>query len=177
MTATTGTISNRIESVFGDKRVVRLDFVLGTYASNGVGLSPADVGLTTFDIVLIAPSGGYEYSYNSSTQKVLAFRQPTLTFSGVVSAPVTVSMSNITVTGPAAATGAALALTADSNAGIIGKASATTRTIPVGTFGIPVPTATMAPVFTGSATTQAKLAEATGTPTLSTATRILIIGT
>lgn len=169
----TATITNLKERVFGNKRVVRFDIALGTYAAGGISLVPGDVGLTQFELVMISPKSGYSYTYNASTQKVMSFRQPASTSTGVIVAPIVTTQGNITLTGPAG-TGVVLEISSDTASGNLMKNSATARDIPFPTFGIPLPTAVISPVFTGGTSTTAVLAQATGA--LSTATRCLAIG-
>lgn len=96
---------------------------LGVYATNGIAVTAAQVGLGVIDDLLIEPAGGYTFSYVKSTGKVIAY---TAGGSGVES---------VTVVGGQAA-GEALQITPDSNAGVLGKVAATTRTIPAATFGL-----------------------------------------
>jgi hypothetical protein len=169
------TITNLQENVFGDKRIAIFDIALGVYASGGLSLVPADVGLRKFDLVLISPTGGYSYTYNTSTSKVMALRSPAQTSTGVISGPITVAMSGVTLTGPHT-TGAILKLNSDTATGALSKTEATSRSIAPATFGIPVPTATISPVFVGGTSTTAVMPEVTGTPTLSATARVMVIG-
>jgi hypothetical protein len=169
------TITNLQENVFGDKRIAIFDIALGAYAAAGLSLVPADVGLRKFDLVLVSPAGGYSYTYNTSTSKIMAFRSPAQTSTGVISAPIVVTQGAVTLTGPAG-TGAIFQLTTDTATGIGSKTTATTRTVPDGGFGIPVPSAVISPVFVGGASTTAVLPEVTGTPSLTTTARVLVIG-
>jgi hypothetical protein len=169
------TITNRQENVFGDKRVVICDVALGVYAAAGANFTPAMIGMRKFDLVLVSPAGGYSYTWNSSTQKIMAFRAPAGTSTGVITAPISVTMGNITLTGPAG-TGAALFISNDTVSGTLGKEAATDRATADGGFGIPIPSAVIAPTFVGGTSTQAVMPEVTGTPTLSTTARVLVIG-
>jgi hypothetical protein len=170
----TATITNLKERVFGNKRVCTFDVAVGLYAAGGISLVASDIGLTQLELVLVSPNSGISYTYNTSTSKIMAFRQPSSTSTGVITAPITVTQGDVTITGPAAATTVLLEISTDSVTGTFMKEAATARRILAGTFGIPVPTASIAPVFTGGTSTTAVLVEATGT--LATATRCLAIG-
>lgn len=169
------TITNLQENVFGDKRITIFDIALGAYAADGISLTPAMVGMRSFDLVLVSPAAGYSYTYNTSTQKIMAFRSPADTSTGLVTAAITTAQGNVSVTGPNT-TGAILQLSTDTATGKLSKLEATSRSIPEATFGIPIPTATIAPLFTGGSVTTAVLSEVTGTPTLSSTARVLAIG-
>jgi hypothetical protein len=161
------TISNKIESVFGNKRIVRFDAVFTAFATGGASLTAADIGLERIELLLIAPNGGKEFTYNYSTSKVKAFQQPAYgTPTGTFSVPaITVTAGDVTVTGGAsAAVGSKLRLTTDTATGALAKAITGDLTIPQATFGIPVETAALAtgPVFTGVANAQAAMTEVTG---------------
>lgn len=169
------TITNLQENIFGDKRIAIFDIALGTYAAGGLSLVPADVGLRTFDLVLVSPAAGYSYTYDSTAKKIVAFRSPAQTSTGVITAPITVTQGDVTLTGPAG-TGAIMQLSTDTATGILSKLTATTRSIPPATFGIPVPTAVIAPTFVGGVATTVVLPEVTGTPSLTTTARVLVIG-
>lgn len=158
----TATISNLMEFGVGNKRMVRFDVDLGTYAVNGISVTPAMLGLSTIDFVIIAPSGGVEYTYNYSTQKVYALRSAGYTQgAGSIVAPITTAMGNVTVRG-GSTTGAALWLSTDTVTGALVKEAGGPRAIPPTTMGFPLPTATIAPVFTGTAATQVVIPQATG---------------
>lgn len=46
---------------------------LGTYATNGISVSAATVGLGTINSLVIDPAGGYTFEYVASTGKVKAY--------------------------------------------------------------------------------------------------------
>lgn len=122
---------------------------LGTYATNGIAITAAQVGLGVIQNLVIDPAGGYVFEYVASTGKVKAYRTATLTPAGTVA----VIEGDVTVLGGAA--GTAIGITADTNAGALTKAAATTRTIPRATLGFAATTAAL----TGTPTTAAALAE------------------
>lgn len=173
------TISNRIETDFGNKRIVEFDIALGAYTGGGTGVSvdPSFFGMRNVDIVIIEPgTDGYVYEYDYVNKSFKAYQAGGATFSVTVSAPaITVSQANITVTG-GAATGANLLLSTPTASGKIAKAAATNRTIPLVTFGIPLPSGVLAtaPTFS-AATAQANLTEV-DSATLSVAVHCLAIG-
>jgi len=126
---------------------------LGVYATNGIAVTPAQVGLGAIDSLVIDPAGGYVFEYVASTGKVKAYISAGVTPAGTVAVPV------VTVTGGQAA-GPALQITPDSVAGVLGKTSATTVAIPGATFGIGAQT------FTGTPVAAAGLAEVTNSTNL-----------
>lgn len=175
----TATISNRKETAFGSKRIVEFDVALGAYTGggNGVSVDPTAFGMRHVDIVLIEPgTDGYIYEYDYVNKTIKAYMAGGLTFSATVSAPaITVSGVGVAVTG-GAATGVNLLLTDKTTAAKIGKAAATNRTIPLGTFGVALASGVLAtsPTF-AAATAQASLAEL-DSATLSVAVHCFAIG-
>ena len=95
---------------------------LGTYATSGIAVTAAQCGLGTMDELIIDPAGGYVFEYVKSTGLVKAY---------VAGA----TLPDVIVTGGQAA-GPALQITPDTVAGVLGKTTATTVTIPGATFGL-----------------------------------------
>lgn len=129
---------------------------LGVYATGGVAVLPTQVGLGSYIGAPVFSAPGYTFSFVAATNKVLAYRTP------AVAGTVAVTEGDVTILGGAA--GTALGITADSNAGALTKAAASTRTIPRATLGFAATTATL----TGTA--QAVLAEVTNAVDLSAVT-------
>lgn len=46
---------------------------LGTYATAGIAVTPAQLGLGQIDSLIINPAGGYVFTYSPSAGKVLAY--------------------------------------------------------------------------------------------------------
>ncbi len=46
---------------------------LGTYATGGIAVTAAQVGLGTINSFVVDPAGGYSFAYSASTGKVLAY--------------------------------------------------------------------------------------------------------
>jgi hypothetical protein len=167
------TITNLKEIIFGNKRALIFDMAIGAVAATGVTLLPATLGLVEFETVLIEPSGGYSYTYDLSTHKIYAFRQPASTSTGAITAPITVSQGAVTISGPAGGSERELQLSNDSASAFLTHASGST--LDALAIGIPKPTATIAPTFAGGAG-EAALAAASATLTVSTTARVLAIG-
>jgi hypothetical protein len=173
----TATITVKQESTFGNKRIVEFSAALGSYSTGGVSVTPSDIGMTSIDIMLIAPStDGIEYEYNYTTQVIKAYRAGGLIPTGnVADKAITVSGANVTVKG-ATATGVDLQLSTATATGVLGKLTATDRVITLPVFGLGAPSAVYAttPTFSGIAT-QSGLIEV-DSATLSTACYCLAIG-
>jgi len=68
------TITNKDETVFGNKKVVRADIQFDTsYAAAGDPLTPAELSMGSFDIVLVAPSGGLMFEFIHASNLVKAW--------------------------------------------------------------------------------------------------------
>lgn len=57
----------------GSQRQVSGTGNLGTYATSGVAITPAQVGLGVITSLIIEPAAGYVFTYAPSTGKVLAY--------------------------------------------------------------------------------------------------------
>src|SRR4051812_46876948 len=76
---------------------------LGTYATGGVSVTPAMLGLGAFVGNPRFIAAGYTFSYDSDNQKVLAYRSAGFTPAGTVAAPTftgTVSGQTATASAP-----------------------------------------------------------------------------
>lgn len=68
------TISNKIFTVLGNKRATIFDVALDdTYAFGGEDLTPAQVGLSVAEQVLISGQGGYTFEYDTDNEKLKVF--------------------------------------------------------------------------------------------------------
>lgn len=96
---------------------------LGTYATGGVAVTAAQVGLGTIYSMEIDPAGGYTFSYNATTKKILAYAASSgsFTVTGTNTAP-TISLAGTHTTNTISITaGGALAAADDgSHTGITG---------------------------------------------------------
>lgn len=138
------TISNRTPSTFGNKSVMVFDMVIGTYATSGVALTAANLGMANIDLMMIERKSGYLYEYDHTNAKVIVYAQVASTAAGTLSKPaIATTDGTITVSG-AGATGAALWLSTDTATGVLGKVAAGDRAIPAATFGITKPTMALA---------------------------------
>ncbi len=74
---------------FGDMKGKIVDFIIGTYATNGLAVDPHSFGLNTLQGVQIvggnAASGKYQYAYDTVNKKLLVYRIGVVT--GTVAAP------------------------------------------------------------------------------------------
>lgn len=57
------------------RKVRRGTISLGTYASNGVAVTPKNVELIRIDDIDIQPTGGFVFEYLPGTAKIKAYRQ------------------------------------------------------------------------------------------------------
>lgn len=110
---------------------------LGTYATGGVAITPAMVGLGAFVGAPEFSAQGYTFAWVASTGKVLVYRSGGFTPAGTNSAPTITTDTNATTTTPVYTNGGALTQVA-------------------GATGI---TGVQAPVFTGTAVAATTLAE------------------
>ena len=68
------TITNKDETVMGNKKVVRADIQFdSSYPANGEPLTPGELSMGSFDIVLIAPSGGMLFAFIHASNLVKAW--------------------------------------------------------------------------------------------------------
>lgn len=136
MSLTVSLTGDWLESI-GNKRAAEFS-VTGdsSYPTGGYALSPANVGLGVVDFWDFAQSGGYIAAYNASTGKVQLFVDGG-------------NLPSVVVTGGQSA-GPALQITPDSNAGVLGKTAAGTRTIPGATFGLVASSASLVEVTNGT---------------------------
>jgi hypothetical protein len=108
----------------GNRRAVRGTVTFDTsYTTGGEALTAANVGLGVLEYIDFNPVAGFTFVYDYVAGKVKAFA------AGQSALP------NVVVTGGQGA-GPGLQITPDSNAGVLGKTTATTRTIPGATFGL-----------------------------------------
>jgi hypothetical protein len=106
---------------------------LGTYATSGIAVTAKQVGLGTINSMVIDPAGGYTFSYDASTGKILAYAAS----SGSFTAAGTNTAPTITATGTH--TTNTLSITAGGALAALDDASHT------------LVTGVQAPVFAGSA--------------------------
>lgn len=138
------TISNYNSTTTEETTITRL-----FKASSTSGI---EKGILSLSVRTIA--NGYLWGFDKSTGKFKVFQTATLTPAGTNG---TSSVTgNVTVVG--GGIGEAIGINPDTNAGVLSKAAATDRTIPIATFLGAAPTAG-AQTFTGTATTAAALAE------------------
>lgn len=57
-----------------------------SYPTGGESLTPANIGLRTIDSLFVEARSGYQFTYDHTNQKVLAYRTATLTPAGTISA-------------------------------------------------------------------------------------------
>lgn len=144
------------------------DVALGTYATGGVAISPRAVGLKKIYGARIigykdATSGGYEVKWDYDSLKLMAFNSAGFTPAGTNG---TSSVTgNVTVVG--GTLGEAIGINPDSNSGVLSKAAATNRTIPIATFLGAAPTSA-AQTFTGTAVAAGALIEVANAVDLTT---------
>jgi hypothetical protein len=155
------------EDVWGKLRVRAYDVTLDTsYPAGGYGASlgfsaiafgfgPTGVIFGVLPIAYDADGPLVVLGFDRVNKKLMAFRAGTVTPGGTIS-------GNVTVVG--GAIGEAVGINPDSNAGVLSKAAATNRTIPIATF------LGAAPTFTGTATGQGSLAEVTAAVSLAAVT-------
>lgn len=89
-----------------------------SYPTGGYTIAPALIGLHTIEHMAVISTSGSDAFYNFSTGNIQVGNH----------------LPNIVVTGGQGAA-SALQINPDSNAGVLGKTQATTRTIPPDTFG------------------------------------------
>lgn len=150
------------EDVWGKTKVITFDIVLDTsYPTGGYGVALAfgsffGVGKAILGvnvIALIGAAAGVAFlHFDQVAQKLMAFRVGTFTPAGSV-------VGNVTVVG--GALGEAIGINPDTNAGVLSKAAATNRTIPIATF------LGAAPTISGTAQGQVAFAEVSNAVNLS----------
>lgn len=122
MSATITLSGDWLESV-GSKRAVNFSITGdSSYPTGGYSLTAANVGLGVVDFWEFDNASGYIVAYNATTSKLLFYVDGA-------------NLPNVKVTGGQAA-GPGLQITPDSAAGVLGKTTATDRTIPGATFGL-----------------------------------------
>ena len=132
MALTVALTGDWLESI-GSKRAVNGKITFdASYTTGGLSLLPAQIGLGVIDRIEFNQVGGFVVSYDYTAQKVKAFVDGA-------------NLPTVKVTGGQAA-GPALQITPDSAAGVLGKTTATDRTIPGATFGLTAVPAAMAEV-------------------------------
>lgn len=135
----------------------------GGYALTGAALIGA--GITLLGMQFMGgndASGTYQYSFDNVNRKLMVFRSAGFTPAGTIGGNVTVVGGGI---------GEATGINPDSNAGVLSKAAATNRTIPLATY------LGAAPTFTGTAVAAGGLAQVANAVNLSTVKiRVLAIG-
>lgn len=102
-----------------------VDFAIGTYATNGLAVDPKSFGFNTLLAAFVcggnAASGGYHAIFDNVNKKLVVYRAPAATVTG-----------SAVVKGGGG--GEAMTLNPDSTAGVLTKAAATDRTIPIATL-------------------------------------------
>lgn len=93
-----------------------------SYPTGGYALAAGAIGLGKIERIEFNSDGGYTLAYNYGTGKVQVYVDGG-------------NLPSVVVTGGQGA-GPALQITPDSNAGVLGKTAAGTRTIPGSTFGL-----------------------------------------
>lgn len=107
----------------GNKRQTSGTGNLGVYATDGVAVSAAQLGLGRIDSLVIDPAGGYIFEYVASTGKVKAYSSAaSVTPSGTIDG----TAAKITLVGGQAA-GVAVQITPDTASAVLGKTTATDR--------------------------------------------------
>ncbi len=171
------TISNKENNNDGDKTFVKFDLVVGAYATNGVSLTAAQLGLGSIDILIAERAGGIVYSFDHTNSKMKAYQQSFSTASANIGAnSILTTDGSVLLTG-GGPTGVALYLDPDSNAGAMAMTPTGPLSIPALTFGITPPTMTLSGAsFTGGSNTTAALAEVANGTNLSGTVRCIAIG-
>lgn len=156
-------IQGTIRETFYD---VTLD---SSYPTGGEAIGAVDVGLFNIYSVSVvgqstvagtAPTTAYRFQWDFKNNKLQAFASGT---------PAGTIGGNVTVVG--GGIGEAIGINPDSNAGVLSKAAATTRTIPLATF------LGAAPTFTGTAGTSTAPGEvANGTDLSTVVVRVRCVG-
>lgn len=171
------TIAGKKQTILGNKRITIFTVALDTYATNGVSVTPANLGMDGIDIMFIAPStDGIEYEFDYDNNKIKAYRGGGYAASMVLeNTDITVSGGDMNINGETA-TGVALQVSTATATGVLGKLTATDREIALATFGLDAPSAafTTGPTL---GTAQNVLVEVTNGVSLATAAYAIAIGT
>src|SRR5262245_10728235 len=72
--ALTVTIDSDGRFVQGSRQMRTGTMNLGTYAGGGIAIAPADLGLSVLKTLSIEPAGGYVFTWNPTTAKVMAYQ-------------------------------------------------------------------------------------------------------
>lgn len=68
------TVSNRKQTVFGDRAVIFCDITFdSSYPTGGESFAPSDIGLHNFDHIDVPPASGYFFEYDWTNQKIKAY--------------------------------------------------------------------------------------------------------
>lgn len=158
------------EDVFGKQRVVSFDITPDTsYPTGGYSFTAANLGWSELKGATViggnSTSGGYKLHYDTTNKKLMVFRQAGLTPAGTNGSS-TVTGNAVVVGG---AVGEAIGINPDTNAGVLSKAAATNRTIPIATF-LGASLTAPAQTFTGTAVAAGALVEVANAVNLSTST-------
>lgn len=96
---------------------------LGVYATDGVAITPNQVGLGTIHSLVIDPAGGYIFEYVASTGKVKAYSNAaSVTATGTIDG----TAAKVTLVGGQGA-GVGVQIDVDSSSAVLGKTTATNR--------------------------------------------------
>lgn len=172
------TLSNKVYSSFGNMRFMVVDLVVGTYATDGVSLTAADLGLSSIDLLLCERKSGVLYAYDYTNSKIQAYRLSIATAGALSKPAITTTDGTMTVKGGVAG-GVELYLDPDSNAGAMAMSGVTgPLSIPAATFGLAKVSMALATevLFTGDANSAAALAEVADATALSDTVRCIVIG-
>lgn len=150
-----------------------------SYPTGGETIRAIDFGLSAFTSIEARPTGaaaggaGYVFDFtiasDGTTANVLVFRSAGFTPAGTNGTSAVTG--NVTVVG--GGIGEATGINPDSNAGVLSKAAATNRTIPIATYLGAAPTAG-AQTFTGTAVAAGVLVEVANTVSLAAITALPI---
>lgn len=147
---------------------------LGTYATNGISVTPHMIGLKTIISFQADPTAGYVFQYDHTAQKLKAYQVGTITPTGTVAAPTfTATAHTHSITLGATTTGGTAVFF---NTGQFHEGAG--GTVTQGVESVVVTGTNSAPAFTGSASTAGPLSEV-GVVDLSTtpgAIRFVAIG-
>lgn len=122
MSLTVGLTGDWLSNI-GNRRAVEGTITFdSSYATGGLSLTPANIGLGVLKRIQFNNDSGYVCAYDYTAQKVLVYQAGA-------------NLPSVKVTGGQVA-GEALQITPDTNSGVLGKVAATDRTIPGATFGL-----------------------------------------
>ena len=80
------TVTLRERRKLGNAYMNVCDIVVGVYATNGVSVTPQQLGLTRLDLVLPAPAAGYIFEYDHATRMLKAFTPTSVSMAGTAGA-------------------------------------------------------------------------------------------